>query len=445
MAWDFSSDPHFQPQLDWMRDFVDNTLIPLELLLDGLNQAELDALWAPLKQRVKDRGLWAAHLSEEHGGPGLDRAGSGQQRLALMHEILGRSELAPEIFGCQGPDSGNAELIAVGATEEQKQRWLYPLLRAEVRSAFCLTEPDTSGSDPTGIATRCERDGEHWVLNGEKWFASNASVADFLVVMCVSDPDAAPHKRASMVIVEKGTPGLELLRDVPTMHKPYAAADDFLMDRIGGHTHVRFNNCRVPLDHMIGEPGEGFILAQKRLGGGRVHHAMRMIGQCQRAFEMMKERAVSRHTKGKPLARQQMVQDMIAESYAEIEMVRLLVMKAAWTMDTQGAFSKESRAEIAAVKFATPRILLGVIDRAIQLHGALGYSCDMPLEGMYRSARALRVADGADEVHKQSLARLILENTEPVSGWPSEHIPTKRAQAQKKFGHWIEQARVAAQ
>ncbi len=445
MAWDFSTDPHFQPQLDWMRDFVDNTLIPLELLLDGLNQAELDALWAPLKQTVKDRGLWAAHLSEEFGGPGLGQTGSGQQRLALMHEILGRSELAPEIFGCQGPDSGNAELIAVGANETQKARWLYPLVRAEVRSAFCLTEPDSAGSDPTGITTRCERDGEHWVLNGEKWFASNASVADFLVVMCVSDPDAAPHKRAAMVIVEKGTPGLELLRDVPTMHTPHAAGYDLLMDRIGGHTHVRFNNCRVPLDHMIGEPGEGFILAQKRLGGGRIHHAMRMIGQCQRAFEMMKERAVSRYTKGKPLARQQMVQDMIAESYAEIEMVRLLVMKAAWTMDTKGAFSKESRAETAAVKFTTPRMLLGVIDRAIQLHGALGYSCDMPLEGMYRSARALRVADGADEVHKQSLARLVLENTKPVSGWPSEHSPTKRAQAQEKFGHWIEQAKAAAQ
>ncbi len=436
MAWDFSIDDAFLPALDWMRDFVDNTLIPLELLLDGLNQAELDALWQPLKQQVKDRGLWAPHLDKGSGG-------QPQQRLALMHEILGRSELAPEIFGCQGPDSGNAELIEVGATEAQKERWLYPLLRAERRSAFCLTEPETSGSDPTGIATRCERDGDHWVLNGEKWFASNASVADFLLVMCVTDPDAPPHKRAAMVVVERGTPGLELIRDVPTMHNPHLAADDFLMDRIGGHTHVRFNNCRVPHDHMIGAPGEGFVLAQKRLGGGRIHHAMRMIGQCHRAFDTMKERAVSRHTRGKPLARQQMVQDMIAESYAEIEMIRLLVMKAAWTMDNKGAFSKESRAEIAAVKYTAPRILLSVIDRAIQLHGALGYSCDMPLEGMYRSARALRVADGADEVHKQSLARLLLEDVTPVDGWPSEHIPSRRRKAREKFGHLITQAKAS--
>lgn len=436
MAWDFSTDPDFQTELDWMRHFVDEQLIPLELLIHGLNQAELDALWAPLKQVVKERGLWAAHLEPEYGGQGM-----GQQRLALMHEILGRSELAPEIFGCQGPDSGNAELIAVGATEVQKQRWLYPLMRSEIRSAFCLTEPHTSGSDPTGIATRCERDGDEWVLNGEKWFSSNASVADILVVMCVTDPDAPAHKRAAMVIVPKGTAGLELVRDVPTMHHPGTVDDDFLMDRIGGHTHLRFNNCRIPGDHMIGAPGEGFVLAQKRLGGGRIHHAMRMIGQCHRAFEMMLERAASRHTKGKPLAAQQMVQDMIAESYAEIEMIRLLVMRAAWTMDNKGASSKASRTEISAVKFYTPRILLAVIDRAIQLHGALGYTCDMPLEAMYRSARALRLADGADEVHKQSVARLLLEDVQAVDGWPSEHVPTKRANAQRQFGHLIEKAK----
>lgn len=439
MAWDFSTDLDFQLELDWMRGFVDNTLIPLELLITGLNQAELDALWAPLKKIVRARGLWAAHLEPEHGGQGM-----GQQRLALMHEILGRSELAPEMFGCQGPDSGNAELIAVGATEAQKQRWLYPLLCSQARSAFCLTEPHTSGSDPTGIATRCEREGDEWVLNGEKWFSSNASVADFLVVMCVTDPQAPPHKRAAMVIVSKGTPGLELLRDVPTMHHPGEVDDDFLMDRIGGHTHLRFTNCRVPLDHMIGEPGEGFLLAQKRLGGGRIHHAMRMIGQCQRAFDMMLERAASRHSRGQPLAKQPMVQDIIAESYSELEMIRLFVMKAAWTMDSKGAYSKESRTEISAVKFSTPRILLGVIDRAIQLHGALGYTCDMPLEGMYRSARALRLADGADEIHKQSVARLLLEEVEAVEGWPSEHVPSKRAKAREQFGHLITQAQAQA-
>lgn len=436
MAWDFSTEPELQEKLDWMRRFVDDELIPLELVIDGLNQAQLDALWAPFKQRVKDAGLWAAHLGPEHGGQGL-----GQIKLALMHEILGRTDLAPEVFGCQAPDSGNAELIAVGANEAQKQRWLLPLLEGRARSTFALTEPHCSGSDPTGIQTRCERDGDHWVINGHKWFASNASVSDFLVVMAVTDPDAPPHKRAAMVIVPKGTPGLILVRDAPTMSHPEPVPDDYLMDRIGGHTEVRFENCRVPLDHMIGEPGDGFILAQKRLGGGRIHHAMRMIGQCQRAFEMMSERAVSRHTRGKPLAKQQLIQDMIAESYTEIEMVRLLVLKAAWTMDRFGPYGREARTEIAMVKLQTPRVLLSVLDRAIQIHGALGYTADMPLEKMYRMGRALRLADGADEVHKPTISRLVLEGVEPVTGWPSEHIPTRRKQALEKFGKVLEAVR----
>lgn len=439
MAWDFSTEPEFQSKLDWMRSFVDDELIPLELVIHGLDQAQLDALWAPFKQRVKQAGLWAAHLEPEHGGQGL-----GQIKLALMHEILGRAELAPEIFGCQAPDSGNAELIAVGATEAQKQRWLYPLLAGQLRSCFSLTEPDNSGSDPTGIQTRCERDGDQWVINGHKWFASNASIADFLVVMAVTDPDAAPHRRTAMLIVPKGTPGLVLVRDVPTMSHPERVADDFLMNRVGGHTEVRFENCRVPLDHMIGAPGDGFVLAQKRLGGGRIHHAMRMIGQCRRAFEMIQERVVSRHTRGKPLASQQLIQEMVAESHVEIEMVRLLVLKAAWTMDRYGPYGREARIEIAMVKLHTPRVLLAVLDRAIQIHGALGYTADMPLEYMYRSGRALRLADGADEVHKPTISRLLLEGVEPVEGWPSEHIPTRRKLAMERFGPLLEQVRKRA-
>lgn len=428
MSWDFSTPPEFQAELDWMREFVDETLAPLELLYPGLNQQQLDTLWAPLKQHVKDRGLWAAHLPPEEGGQGY-----GQIRLALMHEVLGRTELAPEIFGCQGPDSGNAELLAVGANEEQKKRWLEPLLAGEVRSTFSLTEPATSGSDPTGIKTSCDRDGDEWVINGHKWFASNASVSDFTLMMVVTDPEAPPHKRASMVVIPRDTPGMRVTRDVGTMHHPAYVDEGELMDRIGGHSEVVLQNCRIPLDHMIGEPGEGFILAQKRLGGGRIHHAMRMVGQCYRAFEMLQERAASRSTRGKPLARQQMVQAMIAESYAEISMARLLVLKSAWTMDNEGPFSKAARLDIAASKFTIPNILLTVIDRAIQLHGALGYSSDMPLEAMYRSARALRIADGADEVHKQSVARLLLEEVEAVEGFPTEHIPTRRSAAKTRF------------
>jgi len=435
VAWDFSTPEDFQSELDWMLNFVDNTLAPLELLYEGLNQAQLDAIWAPLKQKVKDKGLWAAHLPPEHGGQGY-----GQVRLALMHEILGRTELAPEIFGCQGPDSGNAELLSVGANEEQKQRWLYPLLAGELRSTFSLTEPDTSGSDPTGIKTRCERDGNEWVINGHKWFASNASVSDFTLLMAVTDAQAPPHKRASMIIVPKDTPGMRVVRDVSTMSHPGHAEEGELLNRIGGHSEVVYQNCRVPLDHMIGNPGEGFILAQKRLGGGRIHHAMRMIGQCYRAFDMLKERAVSRETRGKPLAKQQMVQAMIADSYAEISMARLLVLKSAWTMDKEGPFSKAARLDIAASKFAVPSVLLNVIDRAIQLHGALGYSCDMPLESMYRSARALRLADGADEVHKQSVARLLLEDVAAVERFPSEHIPTRRKAASVEFSALVRAA-----
>ena len=432
MAWDFSTPPEVQAELDWMLEFVDENVIPLELLLSDVTQPQMDAIFAPLKEQVKQRGLWAAHLPPEDGGQGR-----GQMHLALMHEALGRSDLAPEVFGCQAPDSGNAELIAAGANEAQREKWLYPLLRGELRSTFSLTEFDNSGSDPTGIQTTCVRDGDAWVLNGHKWFASNASVSDFMVVMAVTDPDAPPHARAAMVIVPRGTAGVELVRDVGTMSHPRHAEPGDLMQRIGGHTEVKFKHCRVPLENMIGEPGQGFMLAQKRLGGGRIHHAMRMIGQCNRAFEMMRERAVSRHTRGKPLGKQQMVQAMIADSYAEIEMARLFVLKAAWTMDTRGPHSREARREIAATKYAIPEIMLKVIDRAIQIHGSLGYSSDMPLEQMYRTGRALRVADGADEVHKQTVARLILALQEPRPGYPSEYIPERKRKALDKFGKLV--------
>lgn len=436
MAWDFSTETEFQHKLDWIRDFVDNEIIPIELIQGGLNQAQLDQLWAPLKEKVKAQNLWSPHLGPEHGGQGM-----GQLKLGLIHEILGRSELAPEIFNCQGPDSGNAELLAVGATEAQRERWLYPLMRGEVRSTFSLTEPHIASSDPTAITTRCHQEGDEWVINGHKWYASNASVSDFTVLMAVTDPDAAPHQRASMLVVPRGTAGMKVVRDVGTMSHPMHDTDDqqtsYISDRIGGHSEVLFDNCRVPLDHMIGQPGEGFLLAQKRLGGGRIHHCMRIIGQCHMAFEMMCERAVSRQTKGKALGQLQMVQDSIAESAVEIETARLLTLKAAWTIDTRGGHGSESRTEIAMLKFHVPRILLTIIDRAIQLHGALGYTTDLPLEYMYRSGRALRIADGADEVHKQTVARQLLKSTTAVEGLPSMHIPTRKKDAWKKFGHLV--------
>ncbi len=437
MAWDFSTDPEFESTLAWIRDFVDHTIIPLDLLCDGLNQKQLDALWAPLKAQVKAKKLWAPHLGPEDGGQGM-----GQIKLALIHEILGRHSLAPEIFGCQGPDSGNAELLAVGANAAQRKRWLEPLMRGEIRSTFSMTEPFTASSDPTEMTTRATRaldgKGDGWIINGHKWFASNASVSDFTLLFAVTDPSAPPHQRASIFVVERGTPGMTVVRDVGSMAHPHASEPGHLYDRVGGHSEVVYENCRVPNENLIGEPGEGFVLSQKRLGGGRIHHAMRCIGQAQRAFEMMVERAASRKTKGKPLGQQQMVQDMIAESYADLEAMRLLVLKAAWTMDERGDHGSSSRGEIALIKFAVPRITLEIIDRAIQIHGALGYTTDMPLEEMYRTGRALRIADGADEVHKQTLARQLLKNAKPVESWPSEHVPTRRAEARRRFGAQIE-------
>lgn len=428
MSWDFQTDPELQTRLDWARQFVDDTIIPLELVSGHLSQRQLDVLLAPYKQQVKAAGQWAAHLEPEHGGQGL-----GQLPLALLHEILGRSTLAPEVFGCQAPDSGNAELLAVGADEAQRERWLKPLLAGELRSCFALTEPHTAGSDPTAITTSCRQDGDEWVIDGEKFFASNASIADFILMMVVTDPEAPPHRRAAMVIVPKGTPGLSIVRDVGTMHHTGLADDGAVTNRAGGHSHLRMENCRVPLDHMVGAPGEGFLLAQRRLGGGRIHHCMRMIGQCQRAFEMLLERAASREVKGRPLGHQQMVQSMIAECYSDIEMARLLVLRAAWAMDTEGPASDAARRDISTAKFRVPAVLHKVVDDAIQIHGALGYSSDLPLEEMYRLARALRVADGADEVQKQAVAKLLLKPVTPVSGWPSAWLPGIRDAARKRF------------
>ena len=433
MSWDFSTDAAFQKQLDWIRELVNEEILPLELISKKCNQAQIDELLAPLKERVKKRGLWAAHLGAAHGGADL-----GQLKLALMHEILGRCTLAPEVFGNQAPDSGNAELIAAGANKAQCKRWLEPLMENKVRSAFAMTEPDRAGSDPTGIHTSCVQEGDEWVINGRKWFCTNANVADFLVVMVVTNPEAPRHQRAAMVIVPKGTPGFSVERDVPTMAHPTDPVDeDAPIDRAGGHSALRFENCRVPLDHMIGKPGEGFILAQKRLGGGRIHHAMRNIGQCHRAFEMMCERAVSRKSHGARLGDMQMVQDLIAESYTDLQTARLLTLQAAWHLDRHGGH--KSRREIAMVKFYVPRVLLNVLDRAIQVHGSLGYSCDMPLEEMYRHARAMRIADGADELHKQTVARDLLRHQESVEEWPSEHVPTQIARARERFGHLVDQ------
>ena len=429
MAWDFETEPEFEERLAWMRDFVRAEVLPLETL--DLDHDTFRRAVAPLQDEVKAQGLWAAHLEPALGGQGF-----GQVKLGLMHEILGQSTYAPFVFGNNAPDSGNAELIALGSTSsEQKDRWLRPLLDGTLRSAFSMTEPGTAGSDPTLLRTTARRDGDEWVINGHKWFTTNGSVADFLLVMCVTNPDVHPYQGCSMIIVPASTPGVRIVRDVPTMEHP---AEHFGV--YGGHSEIVYDEVRVPYENLVGAEGEGFLLAQKRLGPGRIHHAMRWLGQSRRAFDMLCERAVSRFAHGSMLSDKQMVQEWVADSLAEMTQARLLTLYAAWKMDTVGA--SKSRVEIAMIKYAGAKALYGVVDRAIQVHGALGFSTDLPLEHMYRMARAARIYDGPDEVHKVTVARQVLKGYSPTEV-PTEHVPTRRAAARERFAWLADQAAVS--
>jgi acyl-CoA dehydrogenase len=421
--WDFSTEPEFQAHLDWMRAFVREEIWPLETL--DLEYDQLMRAFAPLQARVRERGLWAAHLDPELGGQGF-----GQVKLGLMHEILGTSPIAPFAFGNQAPDSGNSEILALAGTPEQKERWLHPLLAGDLHSAFSMTEPEVAGSDPTTLRTRAVRDGDGYVITGHKWFSSNASIADFLIVMAVTDPDARPHQRASMFIVPADAPGVNVLRDVPTMEHPQ---DEF--GKYGGHAEILYEDVRVPKEALLGAEGAGFLIAQQRLYPGRIHHCMRWLGVAQRAFDMLCERALSREAHGSVLADKQTVQNWIADSAAQMQAARLMTLHAAWVMDTQGASA--ARKEISLIKFYGAQVLHDVVDRALQVHGSLGYSTDMPLEAMYRFARGARFYDGPDEVHRQSVARQILRGYEPRTT-PSEHVPTRRAQAREQFAWLLE-------
>src|SRR6476659_2043144 len=325
MAWDFSTEPEFQEQLDWMRQFVRDEIWPLATIADELSQEQLDRVYAPLQEEVKRRGLWAAHLSPDLGGQGF-----GQLKLGMMHEILGTSAYAPNAFGNAAPDSGNSEILALAGTDEQKERWLYPLLAGDLKSAFSMTEPEVAGSDPTTLQTTAVREGDEYVINGHKWFSTNGSIADFLIVMAVTDPDARPHQRASMIIVDVDTPGVNIIRDIPTMEHP---AEHF--GRYGGHAEIVYDNVRVPADALLGGEGEGFLIAQHRLGPGRIHHCMRWLGVSKRAFDMLCERAVSRYAFGSVLSDKQTIQNWIADSAAQMQAARLMTLHAAWRMDNE--------------------------------------------------------------------------------------------------------------
>jgi acyl-CoA dehydrogenase len=427
MSWDFSTDPAYQAKLDWARAFVRDEILPIETLALELSQEQLDRLYAPLQDEVRRQGLWAAHLDPELGGQGF-----GQVKLGLLHEVLGASLFAPNAFGCQAPDSGNSEILAIAGTPEQKERWLEPLLAGDLKSSFSMTEPDTAGSDPTTLATRAVRDGDHYVISGRKWFSSNASIADFLIVMAVTDPDARPHQRASMFVVPADTPGVEILRDVPTMEHPWES-----FGKLGGHAEIVYRDVRVPAQARLGAEGEGFLIAQQRLYPGRIHHCMRWLGQARRAFDMLCERATYREAHGRTLGEHQTVQNWIADSAAQMQAARLMTLHAAWVMDTQGVAA--ARQEISLIKFYGAAVLHDVIDRAVQAHGSLGYSTDLPLEGMYRFARAARIYDGPDEVHRQSVARQILRGYEPPPGGvPTEHVPTRREAARRRFAELLD-------
>jgi acyl-CoA dehydrogenase len=427
MAWDFETDPEYQAKLDWAGGFVREEVEPLDFAFPGRVFTPPDdrmrAIIDPLKRRVREQGLWATHLGPELGGQGY-----GQVKLCLLNEILGRSSWAPVIFGCQAPDTGNAEIIAHYGTEEQKERYLRPLLDGEVFSCYSMTEPQ-GGADPAQFRTRAVRDGDRWVLNGWKFFSSNARTASFFIVMAVTNPDVSPQAGMSMFLVPAGTPGVEIVRNVGLSGEPLGE---------GSHALIHYQDVRLPGDALLGGENQAFAIAQTRLGGGRIHHAMRTIGLAGKALDMMCERALSRHTQGSRLADKQFVQGYIADSYAQLTQFRLFVLYTAWTIDKYRDYRKV-RKDIAAIKAAMPGVLHDIAQRALQVHGALGVSNEMPFHTMIMGAAVMGLADGPTEVHKMTVARQVLRDYKPSDDlWPTEHLPRKLAAARARFAAYLE-------
>jgi acyl-CoA dehydrogenase len=431
-VWDFSTEPEFQEKLDWLKTFLDDEVEPLDLLFPGhsapydFKNTRARAMVKPLQARVKAAGLWACHLGPELGGQGY-----GQVKLALMNELLGRYQWAPTVFGTAAPDTGNAEILAMFGTEEQKAKYLQPLLDGEICSTFSMTEPQ-GGADPKQFACKAYREGNEWVIDGYKWFSSNARYAEFLIVMAVTDPEARAHSRCSMLIVPTDTPGVNIIRNVGTLANAPELDD-------GAHAYIHYDKVRVPLDAMLGGPGEGFRVAQARLGGGRIHHAMRTVARCQKAIDMMLERAVSRHTQRKMLGDHQFVQGMIADSVIELHQFRLMVLHTAWVIDNMphGA----ARTGISMCKVAAAKIYHDIVTRAVQMHGSLGVTRETPLADMFMHMPNMGLVDGPTEVHKVGVAKAFLSKATPAPGlFPTEHIPTKLAAARARFPQALETA-----
>jgi acyl-CoA dehydrogenase len=378
------------------RAFMEEHVYPNERALSS-DDAELIR---SLQAKAKEQGLWAPHVPPEAGG-----TGQGFLAYALLNEEIGRSTYAQLVFGCQAPDAGNAEILHLFGTEEQKERWLRPLVAGEIRSFFSMTEPEVSGSDPTTLRTTAVRDGDEWVIDGHKWFSSGADGAAFGIVMAVTDPDAEPHRRASQIVVPADAAGVEVVRPIPVMGHAGRGWST--------HCEVWYRGVRVPVENTLGEPGDGFRIAQKRLGPGRIHHVMRWLGQMQRAFELLCSYSLEREAFGSRLADKQTVQNWIADSAAEIHACRLMTLDAARKIDE----GDEARVEVSVIKYYAAQALHDVIDRAIQVHGARGLTDETPLAEMYSNARAARIYDGPDEVHRMVVSRRILKEFEKGGTW----------------------------
>ena len=394
---DFSLGDRLEELLGRVRGFMEENVYPVEAeAMQALDDEVEPGVAYPeiivgIREKARAEGLWNLFMpGEEHG------AGLTNWEYGMLCEEMGRSPVvAPMAFNCAAPDTGNMEILAEHGTDELKRRWLEPLLNGHHRSCFSMTEPEVPGSDPTTLQARAELDEDagEWVINGHKWFTSGAVGADFAIAMVVTDPDAAPYARASMIIVPVDNPGFNLVRPVSVMGH----------DKGPGHCEIRYEDCRVPADNLLGPRQAGFVIAQDRLGPGRIHHCMRAIGTCERAIELMSRYANQREAFGSKLADKQFIQDFIAKSRMETEQARLLTLKAAWLMDTAG--KREARREISMIKVVAANVVMDVLDRAIQTHGSLGMSDDTPLAAMWRYSRMLKVADGPDEVHKMVIAR----------------------------------------
>ncbi len=399
---EFGIDSKTQTILEMIREFMEKEVYTLEPHFLGKSFSEMKPKLEEARDKVRQMELWAPQLPEELGGVGI-----GFMGYALCCEEIGRSPIGPYIFGSQAPDAGNIEILAKYATEEQAEKYMWPLIRGEIRSCFSMTEPEYAGSNPTRMGTTAVKDGDDYVINGHKWWTSSADGAAFAVVMAVTNPEnGSPYQQASMIIVPTDTPGFNLIRNVPVMGHE---GDDY-----ASHAEIMYQDCRVPQKNLLGPEGQGFIIAQERLGPGRIHHCMRYVGIAQRCFEMLCDYAAKREVGGgKTLATKQIIQAWIAELRAKIHASRLMVLHAAWKIDTYGTY--EAREEISLIKFYVANTMMEVIDKAIQVHGGLGVSDDTVLSFFYRSERGARIYDGADEVHKVVVARRILRKYQDVT------------------------------